>query len=151
MASISIPKTTEEKIKTRAGAGQTFSGQINDDLTLCWALLDRGRMAIREVFSRTEIIVLLDAQKGTVWDATQLSMWIRGGLAHQVSDSIVIDGGRQRDLESVALLDFCRDLLAKIDSLRDLETVALLDFCRDMWRHSDDPGHWDAELDRFHG
>jgi hypothetical protein len=151
MASISIPKTTEEKIKIRAGAGQTFSGQINDDLTLCWALLDRGRLAIREVFTRPEIMVLLEVQHGTVWDATQLSMWIRGGLAHQVSDGIALDGGRLRDLESVALLDFCRDLLAKVNSLRDLETVALLDFCRDMWRHSDDQGYWDAELERFTG
>jgi len=143
MASISLPKQTEEKIKTRAGERQTFSGQIHDDLSLCWALLDRGRMAIRDIFTHPEIMLLLDVQNSTFWDATQLPMWIRGGLTHQVSDGIALDGLDKKWATNGPAL------LAKIAALSDLETVALLDFCRDMWRHSDTPGHWDTELARF--
>jgi len=143
MASISLPKQTEDKIKTRAGQDQTFSGQIHDDLTLCWALLDRGRLAIREKLTRPEIMVLLDVLKGTAWDATVFPMWLRGGLSHMVSDGIALDGlDKKWQVTGPALLE-------KINNLEELETVALLDFCRDMWRQNDTPGHWDTELARF--
>jgi len=145
MASISIPKKTEEKLKARAGEDQTFSGQINDDITLCWSLLDRGMMAVRKILSRTEIMLIIDVQNGTFWDASQLPMWIQGGLEHQVSDGIELDQLDQKWKISGP------HLLEKIRAMGDLETVAILDFCRDMWRNNSIDGHWEKELARFAG
>jgi len=145
MASISIPEKTEARIKDRSGADQTFSGQINDDLTLAWALLDRGMISVRKKFTRTDIMVILDVQNGAFLDASQLSMWIHGGLLHQVADGLALDQLDQKWKISGA------ELLKKVTDLNDLETVSVLDWCRWMWRHNDIDGHWEKELAMFAG
>jgi len=143
MASISLPAPIEARIKNRAGADTTFSGQIQDDISLCWSLLDRGLAQARKKLSQAEAKLLLDVQNATFWDASQLSIWLGGGLHHQVSDGIDLDGlDKKWGLDGPALLD-------KINDLTDLETVALLDWCRWMWRNHEQVGLWDGELGKF--
>ena len=143
MASISLPKPTEARIKNRAADDTTFSGQINDDLALCWAMLDRGLATARQKLTRPEAKLLLDVQNGTFWDGTQVSIWLHGGLHHQVSDGIDLDGlDKKWELDGPAML-------AKLAVLSDMETIALLDWCRWMWRHCDTAGLWDEQLAKF--
>ncbi len=143
--SVSIPDTTRDRIKNRAGEDQGFSGQIQDDLALCWGLLDRGLAQARKKLTRAEAKLLLDVQNGTFFDASQLSMWIGGGLAHQVSDGIDLDGlDKKWELDGPSMLD-------KISALTDLETVAILDWLRWMWRNHEQNGLWDSEFAKFRG
>jgi len=141
--SVSMPDPHWDRLKNRAGEDAPISAQIAEDLSLCWGLLDRGLATARAKLTQPEAKLLLDVQNGTLWDAYQLPLWLHGGLMHQVSDGLVLDNLDEKwEIDGPALL-------TKIGAMTELETIALLDWCRWMWRHCDTAGHWDTELAKF--
>ncbi len=143
MASISLPAPIEARIKNRAAQDVAFSAQIQDDLSLCWAMLDRGLATARKKITRREAKLLLDVQNSTFFDSSQVSIWLHGGLHHQVSDGIALDGmDKKWEIDGPALL-------AKIAALTDMETIAMLDWCRWMWRNHEAEGLWTEQIDKL--
>lgn len=140
---ITINPGTIARLVNRAWGDSNVSRQIEDDLTLLWSMLDRAMSQVRQVLTRKEISLILDAQNGMNWDSRQFSGWTAGWLAHQVTDGCLLEC-----LDNKWEIDR-QGLISKINGFSEMQTVAILDFCRHMWRHSDDEEMWQEELNKF--
>lgn len=98
---------------------------VPDALNL-YTLLGLGLSRAKKKMTRSEAKLILDVQNGS-WVDGSLSVWIAGGLAHQVADGIDLDGLADKwGVDGPALV-------AKLEALGELETIGLLDWAARFW------------------
>jgi hypothetical protein len=125
--SISLPVEVQARIEARRGDNPT-SAQIAADLASYWSVLDLGMREARSLLTAAEASVILDVQNAAWVDPSSLSVWLSGGLAHQVSDGCALDGlATKWDCDGSALSE-------KLRNASPLVITSLLDWAQTFWR-----------------
>lgn len=111
-----------EALATKAGHAPSDLGQ---DLSRFYDLMSLGLARARRKITRAEAEAILDVQNGTIIDP--VSIWLSGGLAHQVSDGIALNGlDREHGFDGPTLV-------AKLEAMTEIEVLGLLDWAARFW------------------
>lgn len=141
---ISLPAEQMEALKNRVGSGEKISTRVQKDLDTLWSLLKHGMVRVYRKLAPNEAKLVLDVQNSAfVFGPGAFELWLHGGLGHQISDGIVLEGlDRKWNVDKDTLLK-------KIEELNALEVTALLDWCERMWARCEDQEFWNKELEKF--
>jgi hypothetical protein len=112
-------------LETLATEAEHTPDNLGQDLGHFYDLLTLGLARARRKITRPEASAILDVQNGVVIDP--IAIWLSGGLAHQVSDGIALDGlDNKWGFDGPALV-------AKLESLTEIEVLGLLDWAARFW------------------
>lgn len=152
--SFNVPEHILKKLDSRTDSvlGVSRSQTMAQDLDTFYALLETSMRKVRQVLTKQEALLILDAINGTIVEAGQAAeLWMGTSLQHQIVDAIAYNDLSQKwEVDRDTLLD-------KLNSLEHFERYALVDWVKNMWNktHDHDPVEkgeaWDKELSRFQG
>jgi len=126
--SFSLDPADLDHLESRVGTGENRSVRLALDLDSYYSLLALGLARAKRRLNQAEAKLILDVQNGTLVDGSQLSLWLSGGLAHQVGDGIALDGlDKKWGVDGVSLTE-------KINAMSDIEVVGVLDWAAHFWR-----------------
>lgn len=125
--SFSLDPSVVERLEARVGADGNRSVRLTQDLDSYYSLLALGLARAKRRLNQAEAKLCLDVQNGTLVDGSQLSLWLSGGLAHQVGDGIALDGlDKKWGVDGPSLIE-------KIIAMPDIEVIGLLDWAARFW------------------
>lgn len=142
----SVENRQFEKINSRLDNWVTSKkGRVISDLEAYWAILKIGMSKAYEIFSVEEAELILNVQNPGYVDWPSISIWLQGGLTHNVFDGIDLNND-----DEIWNVDG-PTLIKKLDHLDVGVTAALLDWCREMWAKHINKESWKKELKKFSG
>ena len=116
--------------------------QICYDLALVHELLKIGRKELKNIFTRNELMLIADVQNGyAIWGSP--GIYLTGGLAHNVSDGILLDKLNEKwEIDGNGLLE-------KLNNLSGAAMAALMDTVAQLWHNSKNKKLWEDLLDEL--
>jgi len=154
--SVSMSPEQKKRIDARKIHGcPSRSALIVNELESWWSALELGMHFVRQVLTRNEAMLVLDAMNGVHTgldfvdaDKDVVWRWSQSMLLYEVSDNISLNHADYNfEVDGKALVE-------KLSGLGHLERLALVDWSITLWqRLPDNPEEkgkvWEKELDRF--